>query len=217
MDFRGEDPNSADPIGPLRSNISNSVNPCKKGSHGFLQKFFSRQPSIPKLVTVGLENQVIHSPFYNVDDSSHIDLEVMPCPYIRPLRNRLEPRVESAPIAPRRPLADSAMSISHKERDSRATRSCLSLNKTDGEPHSNLSASDAMSLRSLMLREDIAVAATADASHLKDWDYYIKCYSEVRLCTLSYLGISNALQCDPLSCSYLIAYSSTSTLLIVPS
>jgi hypothetical protein len=197
MDFLGEDPNSADQIGPLPSNISNSVNPGKKGSHGFLQKLFSRQPSIPKLVTACLDS---------ADDSSHIDLEVMPCPYIRPLGNRLEPRVESATIAPRRPLADSAMSISRKEEVSRAARSCSSLNKADEEPDSNLSASDVMSLRSLMLREDIAVTAAADASHLKDWNYYIKCYSEVRLCTSSYVGISNASWCD----------SPTSIWLIVP-
>lgn len=190
MDFLGEDPNSADPIRPLGSNISNSVNPGKKGSHGFLQKLFSRQPSIPKLVTAGLEDQVIHSPFDSADDSSHIDLEVMPCPYIRPLGNRLEPRVESAPIVPRRPLVDSAMSISREEGEaSRAARSCFSLDKADEERHSNLSASDVMSLRSLVLREDIAEAATADASHLKDWDYYIKCYSEVRLCTSPYVEV----------------------------
>jgi hypothetical protein len=207
MDFLGEDPNSADPIGPLPSNISKSVNPGKKGSYGFLHKLFSRQPSIPKLVTAGLDS---------ADDLSHIDLEVMPCPYIRPLGNRLEPRVESAPIAPRRPLADSAMSISRKEEVSRAARSCSSFNKADEEPDSNPSASDVMSLRSLMLREDIAVTATADASHLKDWNYYIKCYSEVRLCTPSYVGISNASWCDSLSRSYIIVYSSTAIWLIVP-
>ena len=217
MDFPGENPNSADPTGPLRSNVRNSVNPGKKGSHGFLRKLFSRQPSIPKLVTAGLEDQVTHSPFDGAEDSNNIDLEVMPCPYIRPLGSRLEPRVESATIAPRRPLADSAMSEARKEGEvSRAARSCLPLDKADEKFPSNLSESDVMSFGSLMLREDVARAATADASHLKEWDCYIKCYSEVRLCTLSYVRISDASSCDPLSCSYLKVSSSTCSLLILP-
>jgi len=124
----------------------------------------------------------MHSPFDSADDSNQITPEVMPCPYIRPLGNRLEPRVESMSMASRRLLADSAMSISRKEGEvSNAARSCLSFCNADEELHINQSASDVMSLRSLMLREDIAVAASADASHLKDWGHYIKCYSEVRL------------------------------------
>jgi hypothetical protein len=194
MDFLREYPISTDPISPLRSNISNSINTGKNGSHGFLHKLFSRQPSIPKHVTSGLEDQSVHSLFDSADDSSQIGFEAMPCPYIHPLGNRLEPRVESATLAPRRQPTDSAMSISRNEGEMpRPTRSCLSIDNADEESHSNLSASDAMSLRSSMLREDIAVAATADVSHLKDWDYYIKCYSEVRLCTSSYIGISNFL------------------------
>jgi hypothetical protein len=182
MDFPREYSISADQIGLLRPNISNSVNPGKKGSHGFLHKLFSRQPSVPKLVTARIEDWVIHSTFDSADDSSQIDPRVMPCPYIRPLGNRLEPRIESASMAPRPLLADSAMSISRKEREvSSAARSCLSFCKAGEEPHINQSVSDVISLRSLMLREDIAVAASADASHLKDWDHYIKCYSEVRL------------------------------------
>jgi hypothetical protein len=213
MDFPGEDPKSAEPMGPLRHNMSNTVNPGKKGSHGFLQKLFSRRPSIPKLVTAGLEDQVTHSPFDSAEDSRDIDIEVMVCPYIRPLGNRLEPRVESAPIAPRRPLPNSAMSISRKKGEvSGAARSYLFLDKA----YSNLSESVGMSLRSSTLREEIAGAATADYSHLKEWDCYIKCYSEVRLCTSSYVRISDASWCYPLSCSYLKVYSSTCTLLTLP-
>lgn len=194
MDFFAEDTASANSIGPFHSSTSNSVNPGRKGSHGFLQKLFSRQPSIPKNVTAGLEGQVIPCPFGNTADSNHIDPEVVPCPYIRPLGNRLEPRVESTPLAPRRLLTDAAMSISRKKGEvSLAAHSCLSLGNADKEPRRKLSASDIMNLRSLRLREDIAVAATADPCHLKEWGCYIKCYSEVRSCTIPYVETANAL------------------------
>jgi hypothetical protein len=39
---------------------------------------------------------------------------------------------------------------------------------------------DAVRLHNLRMRENIAAAAAAYVSHLKEWGYYIKCYSEVR-------------------------------------
>ncbi len=175
MDFLNENPISRAPMSPPRLNMSNPVSPARKPSHGFLQKIFSRQPSMPKLTTEGLENQVKYPQFDTDDNSSLVGLELVSCPYIHPLGNRLEPRIESAPLV---------HSISRKKGGGpRAARSCLSLDKAYEKPLRNLSVSDVMSIRSLTLREDIATAAAADASHLKEWDNYIKCYSEVRLYT----------------------------------
>jgi hypothetical protein len=182
MDIPGEDGKHSVPNGSWRSVMTNSVNPGRKGSHGFLHKLFSRQPSMPKLVTVVLEDQASYSSFDKLGDSSNRDLEATPCPYIHPLGIRLEPRVENAPLVPQRPLANSALSMSRKkEESSRSTHICLSLEKADEDQQDSLSVLDGMTLRSLRLREDIASAATADSGYQKDWGYYIKCYSEVRL------------------------------------
>jgi hypothetical protein len=184
MDFLDGDPNSTDPIGLLRPNMSNSINRVRKPSHGFLQKLFSRQRGMPKFITETPENRTIHPQFDSSDDSSHTDLEVVPCPYIHPLRNRLEPRIESTPLATRWAAVESGRSISSKKQEA-SYASYFSLDKTYEEPHRKWSAPDAMSIRSLMRREDIALVAAADASYLKEWDHYIRCYSEVRLCTSS--------------------------------
>ena len=120
--------------------------------------------------------------------SNDIDFEVMLCPYIHPLGNRLEPRTEIAPLGPRSVVEVSGMVKSRKQEIPRcASRSCLSINKAYEEPYNNLTVSDFMRIRSSMAREDIAMAAAADANHLREWDYYIKCYSEVRLC-ISYVA-----------------------------
>jgi hypothetical protein len=184
MDFLDGDPNSTDPIGLLRPSMSSSISRVRKPRHGFLQKLFSRQPGMPKLITEKPKNQTIHPQFDSSDDSSHIDLEVVPCPYIHPLGNRLGPRIESAPLAPRRAAVESGRSISSKKQEA-SYASYFSLDKAYEEPHRKWSAPDAMSIRSIMRREDIALAAAADASYLEEWDHYIRRYSEVRLCTSS--------------------------------
>lgn len=159
--------------------MGNSVNPGRKGSSGFLQKLFSRQPSMPKLVTAGLEDQIGHLSLNNSTNSSNSNLEVMPCPYIRPLGIRLEPRVENGLG---RPPTDSGTSLSRKKRESPGVaHSYLPIGKPEGDPQRNVLASDVMTLRGLRQRDDTAAAATAGSSHLKDWGHYIKCYSEVRM------------------------------------
>lgn len=187
MDFLGEDTTCLDSSNPLRSTKTNSVNLGGKDSHGFLHKLFSRQPNMPKLASATLEDQVDYPLLDKSEDSASRGLEVTPCPYIRPLGIRLEPRVENS-LSPRRPPADPTMSILRKKGESsRAAHGSLAPGKAEEQSQSGLSASDIMNLRSLRLREDIAAAATADSSYLKDWGYYIKCYAEVRLCTSTYV------------------------------
>src|SRR5450432_1514532 len=157
-----------------------SVEISKKETHGFFYKLLSRQHNMSKLMAAQLQDELTGMKCDEVGEFSDGDQKIMPCPYIRPLKNKLEPRVESAPLAPRRPVAGSTLSMACKKGElSRAARSCLSLNEADGETRTDIAFSDAMSLRSLRLREDIAAAAAADSSHLKEWGYYIKCYSEV--------------------------------------
>lgn len=181
MDFPEENFHSVDPITQMRPNIGSSIYPGKKPSYGFLQKLFSRQPGTSKIITEGLEDQTRHTQFNSTEVSSLIDLKVMPCPYIRPLGKRLEPRIESAPLAPQRRGEGPGRLVSRKRQEAPcANRSYLSLHETNEVHRRNTPVVDIISVQSLMLRENIASAAAAGVNCLKEWDYYIKCYSEVR-------------------------------------
>jgi len=182
MDILDKDSKFWDPMRPLQSNMSNSIHPSRKPGHGFLEKLFSRQPSQPKLITEIFGDRTLQPGLNRANDSSQTESEVTPCPYIHPLGNRLEPRIESKPLTPRRKAEGSGRSMLCKRQEaSYAACSLWPPNKAYDVSRANISASHVMSIRGLMRRENIASTAAADASYLNEWYHYIKCYSEVRL------------------------------------
>jgi hypothetical protein len=150
----------------------------KKSSNGSLiQKLFSRHPTSRKSPLTELEAELPKE----LGEASDGDIRVTPCPYIYPLTSdKLEPRTESAPLIYRRSKAGSSMTLLRlKGESSRDARSRLTVNDVDDELEDGSLSAETLSLLNLRIREDIAAAATADPSHLKEWGYYIKCYSEV--------------------------------------
>jgi hypothetical protein len=164
-----------------RSPIIETVAAGMKGSHGFLQKLFSRQPSTSALRTLDAEDEIKYTPLADRSQLTYNDLKVLPCQYIRPLRNRLEPRQENIQKSHRRPGADSAIPILRKKTEpARCARNELcpdtAVKSNKGDP----AVMDSIEIRGRRLRKEIALAATADVSYFQEWSYYIKCYSEVR-------------------------------------
>lgn len=133
----------------------------KKGSNNLLiRKLFSRQPNVPKIT--GNDTQArLHEDLdsESEDDMLYRDLDIAPCPYIRPSGFKLEPRVElyamrqrsTAAIVP--PVANA---VSSEE-----------------------TPSDSLSHRDQSLREEIVAAAAANPTHVQAWAKYLKCYTEV--------------------------------------
>ncbi len=182
MDSAREQTDSPDLNGTAWPIMSTSNGTGSKSGQGLLHKLFSRQASIPRLNN---KSDMMDAPLYNVEDLTYSNFQVMPCPYIRPLENRLEPRVESAPRGHRRVVAGSAISKSRSKGESlRGAHSCPAINHMVETPECDLEASHITELAKVKLQGNIAAAATADSSHLKDWAYYIKCYSEVSFYTL---------------------------------
>lgn len=164
-----------------RSPIIETVAAGMKGSHGFLQRLFSRQTSRPALSTMNSEDEVNHMPLADPTKLAHDDLKALPCPYIRPLQNRLEPRMENIQKSHHRLVANSAKPTLRKKMELvHAAHNDPYLETAGESSEDDPAAMASMEIRRRQLREEIAFAATADVSHLQEWRYYIKCYSEVR-------------------------------------
>lgn len=164
-----------------RSPIIETVAAGMKGSHGFLQKLFSRQPSTPALSTMNSEDEVNHMPLADPSKLTHDDLKVLSCPYIHPLQNRLEPRMENIQKSHRRLGASSVIpTLRKKAGPVRAAHSDPGPEIAGESSKDGSRALDSMEIRGRQLREEIAFAAAVDVSHLQEWSYYIKYYSEVR-------------------------------------
>lgn len=154
--------------------------PTSKGGQGLLHKLFSRQASMPRISN---KTDVTDTPLDSVGHLLSSKLQVTPCPYIRPLENRLEPRLESAPRGHRRVVAGSIISTSSSRGDHlQGAYSCPAMNDMVDNAQSDVEASHLTELTKMKLQGNIAAAAAADSSHLKDWANYIRCYSEVSLC-----------------------------------
>jgi hypothetical protein len=150
----------------------------KKSSNGSLiQKLFSRHATARKSPLTEVEAELPEE----LDEAGNGDIRVTPCPYIYPLTSdKLEPRIESAPLIARRSKAGSSMTMLRlKGESSRDARSRLTVTDVDDELEDGSLNAETLSFLNLRIREDIAAAAAADPSHLKEWGYYVKCYSEV--------------------------------------
>lgn len=156
-----------------------AAGPRKKSSNGrLIQRFFSRQSNARKSSLAQVEPGL---PEQHRRSNSNDDIRVMPCPYIYPLTSdKLEPRTERAPLGPRRSQAGSSTTALCL-RGSPSRDACCPLpvvGAADCLDEGSVGA-DSASLLNLRIRADIAAAATLDASHLKEWSHYVKCYSEV--------------------------------------
>ena len=177
----GEDCVNAHQNSTPRSPIIGTATAGMKGSHGFLQNLFSRQPSIPALSTTNSEDEVKHIPLADPSKLTHDDLKFLQCPYIRPLQSRLEPRVENVEKSYRQPGADSAVLTFRKKTEPVQTAHNDPYPETAGEPKKgDPAATNSTEIQRRKLCKEIALAATADVSHLQEWSCYIQYYSEVR-------------------------------------
>jgi hypothetical protein len=178
----------------IASAMVDPKNTGRKASNGFLLKLFSRQSSISKPSSNEPDEALGYAASDDVAQLTYSGLKVMPCPYIRPLENKLEPRVERSNLPTRRPGTATSTDRHWPGITSPPTHNGPSVQEQAGVDNGDSTISpDTMSCGSPRLCEDIAATATADPSHLKDWSYYIKCYSEVsfRICKPSFKKASD--------------------------
>jgi hypothetical protein len=72
-------------------------------------------------------------------------------------------------------------SASYRKEESRYERNLSSLRKADENIPNKLVGPAVKTMGKSMLRDDLALAVAADASNLKEWGNYLKCYCEVRV------------------------------------
>ncbi|KAI9746143.1 MAG: hypothetical protein M1818_000824 [Claussenomyces sp. TS43310] len=164
------------------TNLSNS----RKGGNGLFNKLFNRQSSKPLVQEIENTDDV-----HNVDRDSDGggDFIVTPCPYIRPLENKLSPRIEVSNRMPRTPTSYSTITSTFESgqvrRDAIWRQSPISLNEAVKHVDDEVASQKLMQLRDLSYGESVAAAAAYDLSYLRAWNYYIKCYSEGRFNVIS--------------------------------
>jgi hypothetical protein len=155
--------------------------PTHKSSSGLLHKLFSRSSGTSRTKSSHTEDDSLRTSWESQTGSCSSTVELAPCPFIRPLQSRLEPRIESSQGFRRGPQGRiTKVNAGPPDVDEDLFRDDES--ESGGEvPDSN----DAIATRAQLLWKEIASAATADMRHVKQWAFYIKCYSEVCSCGLS--------------------------------
>jgi hypothetical protein len=172
--------------------IMASVTCKRQGTTSLITRLFSRQTAVAKESEAP---EPINDNEVEQEKPQVNELKVMPCPFIRPLGMRLQPRQEPSPLSHRGSIAKVSAAITvtrNRGETSRMLNSRLSVASRHSLVENELPPSKeedgskpSIDVQLAQQREYVAVTAAPDAYVVDDWRFYIRCYSEVSSMSLA--------------------------------
>ncbi|TAQ85306.1 hypothetical protein B7494_g6363 [Chlorociboria aeruginascens] len=174
---------------PTRLRKTSTSESSKAKKPGPIGRLFSRQGSRSIESGTDYQNTLSSNPSPSPPPDLPPDVQSMPCPYIRPLEHKLEPRNEPAPRGSRPSAAITAALRMAQNRDE-AIR-ILNSDISDGDLYSLLgteiceqqeqpSSGINIDVKQQHQRHFIATMSALDSSSISEWRAYIQNYSEGR-------------------------------------
>jgi hypothetical protein len=174
----------------LRTNASLPAADKKQGGSNLIGKLFGRQSGNKSVEMKSLKEETEEL----LDPETFLG-SITPCPFIKPLEHRLQPRIE--PIRTRRPPSnagsDAVVSPITRARKRGETNAILTGRVSDENLEAAVeeddmngttlekgeSCRDSLTISDLQQIDYVAVMASHQPDGVEDWRYYIECYAKV--------------------------------------